>query len=88
MILEASQVRQACALLAWTPVALAGSAMVTLAEATKAWDDLAIMWLGGLQLHAMRQALEGAGIVFVGANGHEPSARLRKGVVVSTSEGD
>lgn len=73
-MISAAQVREALDLLDWTPLTLATRAMLSLDEVARAHDDIAIRHLGGLQLGAVREALEAAGVEFVTDDG----VRLQK----------
>lgn len=68
-MITASQAREALVLLGWTPLTLAVRALLAL-------DDIDIRHLGGLQLGAVRVALEAAGVDFL--NCGEVGASLRE----------
>jgi hypothetical protein len=63
-MISAAQAREALVLLGWTPLTLAGRAFLALDDVTRALDDVAIRHLGGLQLGALREAFEAAGVAF------------------------
>lgn len=76
-MISAAQIREALALLGWTPLTLAVRAFLALDDVTRALDDVASRRLGGLQLGAIREALEAAGVEFLDHG--EPGVRLRVG---------
>ena len=76
-MISAAQIREACALLGWMLPMLAERSMLCFDEASLALDDVGVRWLGGLQLGAIRQALDGAGIEFTAEN-DVPGVRLRQ----------
>ena len=76
-MISAAHVREALALLGWTPLTLAVRAFLTLDEVTRALDDVDVWRLGGLQLGAIREALEGAGVEFNPENRSAAYVRLR-----------
>lgn len=77
-VISAFQIRAALALLGWTPPTLAGITMLSFDVVAMAQDDAAIRHLGGLQLGAIKRALETGGVEFFLGNGTEPGVRLRK----------
>ena len=68
-MISAAQVREAIALLAWTPLTLAVQALLALDDVAIALDDVDVRRLGGLQLGAIREALEAAGVEFFALRG-------------------
>ena len=75
-MISAAQVREALDLLGWTPLTLGVRAFLTLDDVARALDDVNVRHLGGLQLGAVRETLEAAGIQFI----HDADGvRLRKG---------
>ena len=77
-MISAVQIREACALLGWTLPMLARRALLCFDAVSLALDDVGIRHLGGLQLGAVRHALEAAGVIFIAENGEGPRVRLRK----------
>ena len=77
-MISAVQIREACALLGWTLPMLAQRSLICFDAASLALDDVGIWHLGGLQLGAVRHALEAAGVIFIAENGERPRVRLRK----------
>jgi hypothetical protein len=77
-MIEAAQVRAACALIGWSQAKLAEAAGVPLSVVerfeTGAPDDIAHEAVG-----RMRAALEAAGVAFIPKNGGGAGVRLRKG---------
>ncbi len=77
-MISAVQIREACALLGWTLPTLAQRSLICFDAASLALDDVGIRHLGGLQLGAVRHALEAAGVIFIAEKGEGPRVRLRK----------
>jgi hypothetical protein len=77
-MISAAQVREALALLGWTSPTLAKQALLAFDDVNRALDDSDVRRLGGLQLGALRAALEAAGVEFVGHS--RLGVRLRKAV--------
>ena len=77
-MISAAQIRQACALLGWTLPTLAQRSLICFDAASLALDDVGIRHLGGLQLGAVRETLEAAGIMFIPANGENVGVNLRR----------
>lgn len=73
MNLTAAQTRAALALLGWTSPTLAKRAMLAFDDVSRALDDGDVRRLGGLQLGAIRDALEKAGVEV-----SPPAVRLRE----------
>ncbi len=63
-MISAAQVRQAPSLLGWAPPTLAESTLLSLNVIATAQDYINIRHLGGLQLGAIKGALEAGGIEF------------------------
>ena len=76
-MISAAQTREALALLGWTPLMLAARAFLTLDEVARALDDVNDRRLGGLQLGAIRDVLEKAGVELVPEIG-TPAVCLRE----------
>jgi hypothetical protein len=74
-MISAAQARWALALLDWTPLTLAMRAFLDLDDVAKAQDDITIQHLCGLQLGAVLEALETAGVEFLDHGA--PGVRLR-----------
>ena len=64
-MISAAQAREALVILDWTSLTLATRAFLALDDIAKAQDDIAIRHLGGLQLGAVREAFEAAGVEFI-----------------------
>lgn len=64
-MISAAQTRAALALLSWTLPTLAKGALLTFDDVSKALDDVQVLRLGGLQLGAIRRALEAAGLELI-----------------------
>ncbi len=77
-MISAVQIREACALLGWTLPMLAQRSLICFDAASLALDDVGIWHLGGLQLGAVRAALEAAGVEFIPENGGGAGVRLRR----------
>ena len=69
-MISASQVREARVTLGWTALTLATQALLCSDEVWQALDDVGIQRLGGLQLGAIRHALEAAGVLFIAEDPH------------------
>ncbi len=67
-MISAEQIRTACSFLGWTALQLARAAIICCDEAEMAQDDVKIRNLGGLQLTAIRNALQMAGAPIEGSN--------------------
>jgi hypothetical protein len=76
-MITANQTREAIALLGWTPLTLAVRALLALDDVSKALDGVEIRCLGGLQLGAVREALEASGIEFQLRADERGGVRLR-----------
>ncbi|MGI4765486.1 MAG: hypothetical protein ACRYGP_10575 [Janthinobacterium lividum] len=76
-MISAAQIREACALLGWTPPTLARRALLCFDEVWQALDDTGAQRLGGLQLGAIRGALEAAGVDLIRKNGEGAVMRLQ-----------
>ena len=77
-MISAAQIHTACSLLGWTSLNLAMAAVIGLDEAEMALNDVQVGELGGLQLTAISEALQNAGIEFVALNGAGLHARLKR----------
>ena len=75
-MISAAQTRAALTLLGWTSSTLARRALLTFDDVSKALDRVEIRCLGGLQLGAVRETLEAAGVEFLSHG--EPNVRLRR----------
>ena len=73
-MITANQTREALVLLRWTPLTLATRAFLPLDDVTRAFDDDDVRRLGGLQLGAIREAFEAAGVETLDHG--EPGVRL------------
>ena len=78
MILVANQIREALALVGWTPLTLAIRAFLALDDVNRALDDADIRCLGELHLGAIREVLESAGVAFNPENRGASGARPRQ----------
>ncbi len=78
-MISAAQIREACALLGWTLPTHAQRSLICFDAASLALDDVGMWHLGGLQLGAVRHALEAAGVEFVLESGGGAGVQLRKG---------
>ena len=78
-MITASQTREALVLLEWTPLTLAVRAFLAVDDVTRALGDVNVRRLGGLQLGAIREAFEAAGVEFKTEDVGSAAVRLQKG---------
>ena len=77
-MISSAQIRTALALLGWTSPTLAMRALLAFDDVSRALDEVGARCLGGLQLGAVRKALEAAGVQFITENEGTAGVRLRK----------
>ncbi|RYC29209.1 transcriptional regulator [Lichenibacterium minor] len=78
MTISATQIREARALLGWGTPTLARRASVGLEVVLRAQNVGAEPPVVGMDLRAIRDAFERAGVIFIDENGEGPGVRLRK----------